>query len=66
MQAALERLAYERLQHTRRIEEIDTQIKLIEGGNLINEEVSKDIQLIETIEKAKEEKPSGQVIQEKK
>jgi len=49
-------LSYERLQLTRRVEEIDKFIGQLEGAQVANDLVQRDIDLRETIEKAKKEK----------
>ena len=48
-------LAYERLQLTRRVEEIDKFIGQLEGAQVTNDLVQKDIDLRETIAQAKRE-----------
>lgn len=49
-------LAYDRLQLTRRVEEIDKFIGQLEGAQVANELVQKDIDLRETIAQAQKEK----------
>ena len=48
-------LAYERLQLTRRVEEIDKFIGQLEGAQVANELVQKDIDLKKTIAQAQKE-----------
>ena len=48
--------AYERLQLTRRVEEIDKFIGQLEGAQAANELVQKDIDLRKTIAEARKEK----------
>ena len=49
-------LAYDRLQLTRQVEEIDKVIGQLEGAQAANSLVQKDIDLRETIAQAKKEK----------
>ena len=49
-------LAYDRLQLTRQVEEIDEVIGQLEGAQAANNLVQKDIDLRETIAQAKKEK----------
>jgi len=49
----LRELAYERLQLTRRVEEIDDELALLQGASLSNTMTEKDIQTEATVEEAK-------------
>ena len=51
----IKELAYERLQLTRRVEEIDKFLGQLEGAQVANSLVQKDIDLKETIAKAQKE-----------
>ena len=59
-------LAYERLQLTRRVEEIDKFIGQLEGAQVANELVQKDIDLRKTIAEAKKEKAEVVEVESKK
>ena len=52
----IKELAYERLQLTRRVEEIDKFIGQLEGAQASNELVQRDIDLRKTIAEARKEK----------
>ena len=56
-------LAYDRLQLTRRVEEIDKIIGQFEGAQAANNLVQKDIDLRETIAQAKKEKEEAEVVE---
>jgi len=49
----LRELAYERLQLTRRVEEIDDELAMLQGASLSNTMTEKDIQTEATVEEAK-------------
>jgi len=51
-----EKLAYERLRLTRRVEEIDDTLRQLEGAQIANDLVQKDIDLRETIVQAQKNK----------
>ncbi len=51
----IKELAYERLQLTRRVEEIDKYLGQLEGAQAANDLVQKDIDLRETIAQARKE-----------
>ena len=51
----IKELAYERLQLTKRVEEIDKFIGQLEGAQVANDLVQKDIDLKETIAQARKE-----------
>jgi len=51
-----EKLAYERLRLTRRVEEIDDTLRQLEGAQIANDLVQKDIDLRETIVRAQKNK----------
>jgi len=53
-------LAYERLQLTRRVEDIDKFIGQLEGAQVANELVQKDIDIKETIVQAQKEKKAAE------
>ena len=53
-------LAYERLQLTRQVEEIDKVIGQLEGAQAANELVKRDIDLRNTIAEAKKEKAEAE------
>lgn len=53
-------LAYERLQLTRRVEEIDKFIGQLEGAQVANDLVQRDIDLRETIAQAQKEKKAAE------
>ena len=53
-------LAYERLQYTRQVEEIDKVIGQLEGAQAANELVQKDIDLRKTIAEAQKEKAEAE------
>lgn len=54
-------LAYERLQLTRQVEEIDNVIGQLEGAQAANNLVKRDIDLRETIAQAQKEKAEAKV-----
>ena len=56
-------LAYERLQLTRQVEEIDKFIGQLEGAQVANELVQKDIDVKETIAQAQKEKKAAEEAQ---
>ena len=56
----IRKLAYERLQLTRRVEEIDKFIGQLEGAQVANELVQKDIDVKETIAQAQREKKAAE------
>ena len=58
-------LAYERLQLTRRVEEIDKFIGQLEGAQVANDLVQRDIDLRETIAQAQKEKVESKITEEK-
>ena len=58
-------LAYERLQLTRRVEEIDKFIGQLEGAQVANDLVQKDIDLRRTMAQAQKEKEESKVTEEK-
>jgi len=58
----LRELAYERLQLTRRVEAIDKFIGQLEGAQVANELVQKDIDLRETIAKAQKGKEEAEAV----
>ena len=49
----LRELAYERLQLTRRVDEIDDELAMLQGASLSNTMTEKDIQTEATVEEAK-------------
>ena len=49
----LRELAYERLQLTRRVKEIDDELAMLQGASLSNTMTEKDIQTEATVEEAK-------------
>ena len=49
----LRELAYERLQLTRRVEEIDDELAMLQGASVSNTMTEKDIQTEATVEEAK-------------
>lgn len=51
-----EKLAYERLRLTRRVEEIDDTLRQLEGAQIANDLVQKDIDTREAIIQAQKEK----------
>jgi len=53
--AQIKDLAYRRLQLTREIEELDELLGKLEGAQIANDAVKKDIDLRETIAKARQE-----------
>ena len=53
--AQIKDLAYRRLQLTREIEELDELLGKLEGAQIANDAVKKDIDLRETITKARQE-----------
>lgn len=53
--AKIHELAYERLQLTRQVEEIDKALGQLEGAQAANDMVQKDIDLRETIAQAQKE-----------
>jgi len=59
-------LAYERLQLTRRVEEIDKFIGQLEGAQVANNLVQKDIDFRETITQAQKEKAEVAEVEPKK
>ena len=58
-------LAYERFQLTRRVEEIDKFISQLEGAQMANDLVQKDIDLRNTIAQAQKEKEADEVVETK-
>jgi len=58
-------LAYERLQLTRRVEEIDKFIGQLEGAQIGNDLVQRDIDVRETIAQAQKEKEETKITEEK-
>ena len=54
-------LAYDRLQLTRQVDEIDKVIGQLEGAQAANELVQRDIDLRKTIEDARREKAEAEV-----
>ena len=54
-------LAYDRLRLTRQVEEIDKFIGQLEGGQVANDLVQKDIDLRNTIAQAQKEKAEAEV-----
>jgi cell division septum initiation protein DivIVA len=53
--AEIGKLAYERLQLTRRVAEIDEALGQLEGGQVANSMVQKDVNVRETIAQARRE-----------
>lgn len=49
----LRELAYERLQLTRRVDEIDDELAMLQGASVSNTMTEKDIQTEATVEEAK-------------
>jgi hypothetical protein len=60
----IKELAYERLQFTRRVEEIDKYMGQLEGAQAANDLVQKDIDLKETIAKAQKESAERKAAEE--
>ena len=60
-QSKIRELAYDRLQLTRQVEEIDKVIGQLEGAQAANELVQRDIDLRKTIEDARMEKAEAEV-----
>jgi len=60
-QSKIRELAYERLQLTRQVDEIDKVIGQLEGAQAANELVQRDIDLRKTIEDARREKAEAEV-----
>jgi hypothetical protein len=54
------KLAYERLKLMRRIDEIDNTLQQLEGAQIANDLVQKDIDVQETIAQAQKEKAAEQ------
>ena len=61
----IKELAYERLQLTRRVEEIDKTLGQLEGAQMANTLTQKDIDLRETIAKAQKEAAEKKVAEAK-
>ena len=57
------KLAYERLKLMRRVDEIDDTLHQLEGAQIANDLVQKDIDLQETIAQAKQENNNTEVKQ---
>ena len=60
-QSKIRELAYDRLQLTRQVDEIDKVIGQLEGAQAANELVQRDIDLRKTIEDARREKAEAEV-----